>query len=480
MILPVVNSFIWVSIEKICVLGIQFVGTIILARLIGPNEFGMIGILSVFLSLANIFADSGMGGALVREQSIQRNDYHTLFIYNGLISIVAYVILFLLAPSIAKFYNISELCDILRTVGLSVIFTSLSVTQSIHLLRNLKFKVMAVCAISSSLLSTIIAVSMAYFQMGVWALVAQTVIYSISYSLLLFIAVRYIPQLIFDKSSFKRQFSYGINILGANLINTVQTNLSTSIVGRLFPLSSTGFYTQAARLQGLPNNILTSIIDKTIFPIISRQETLNLKVETAFSMAKYIYLFAFPLWGYCIIMSEPLVRLILGEAWIESSWMFSLLCVAGPFYTIKTILRSVYKSTGDTKVILRIDLIISIIGIGIMVFLGQISMRFLIFGVVTTSVISMLLFIIDICFRYGYSLLSQLQSLFVTLSPTVVSSLLLYFVTQHCTMLHNDFVRVLLMFIIYVLLCCCMYILFKNKEFITIYHKYVQSKRCKK
>lgn len=469
--LPVFKSFLWVSIEKLAVLGIQFIGTMILARLIGPSEFGMIGILTVFIAIANMLTDSGMGGSLVRETSVCSADFHTLFIYNGVVSLIAYILLFISAPYIAQFYHIEELCDILRVLGLSIIFTSLSITQSIHLLRSLQFKKMTICATISSLLSTITAIIMAYCGLGVWALVAQTVGYSIFYTTSLFIVAKYVPRLVFDRQSFRRQFSYGINILGANIINTIQSNISSSIVGKFYSLTSTGLYTQAHRLQGLPNNIMVSIIDKAAFPIISKHNDTNKKVEVAYAIGRYIYLLAFPLWGFCIIMAEPLVRLILGESWLDSAWIFSLLCCGGPFYTIKSISRSIFKSTGDTKVIFRIDTISSLFGITVMIIAGLISMKFLVLSVIVTAFFSMAYYIVAIKKYYGYGIVKQVLSI---LSPTIspiISSLALIYLVNNFLFFSHSFLGICVSLVLYAVLCISLYICLGYRELISLLNK---------
>lgn len=469
--LPVFRSFFWVSIEKLAILGIQFVGTMVLARLIEPSNFGMIGILAVFIALANMLVDSGMGGSLVKETTVVPADFHTLFIYNGVISFIAYLILFILSPYIAEFYNIPELCGVLRVLGLSIIFTSLSITQSVHLLRNLEFKKMTICATISSLLATSTSVLMAYGGLGIWALVSQTLGYSIYYSISLFIVAKYIPRLAFDMHSFKRQFSYGINILVANVLNTVQSNISSSIVGKFFSLTSTGYYAQANRLQGLPNNIIVSIIEKAAFPIISKHEDINEKVYAAYVIGRYIYIFAFPLWGFCIVMATPLVRVILGTAWLDSAWMFSLLSWAGPFYTIKSISRSIFKSTGDTRVIFHVDMVVSILGILIMIVTGRVSMEYLIYAVILTAIFSMGCYMLEVRRNYGYGIIKQIASIFPATIPSILSSLILVIIVNRFPVFSNNLLGVVSCFIMYVLLCSATYICFRNKEFISLVTK---------
>lgn len=476
MALPVFKSFFWVSIERFAVLCIQFVGTVVLARLIGPDEFGMIGILTVFIAIANMLTDSGMGGSLVREQSVSQSDYHTLFIYNGAVSLISYLILFISAPYIASFYSIPELSSVLRVLGLSVIFTSLSITQSIHLLRNLQFKVMTVCAATSSLLATASAITMACLDMGVWALVAQTVGYSIFYSMSLFMVVRYIPRLVFDRQSFRKQFSYGINILGANVINTIQSNISTSIVGKLFSLSSTGYYTQATKLQGLPNNIIVSIIDKAAFPVISKHTAIGEKVEMAETVGRYIYLLSFPLWAFCLVMAEPLIRLILGETWVESAWIFSLLCCAGPFYTVKTILRSIFKATGDTKVIFRIDTVSSFIGIVLMTAAGFISLTWLVYSVIFTALFALAYYMTEVKRCYSYPLFKLIRSVVLAAVPPVLSAVLLSVLVSKVPFFTQGFAGLIVSLPVFVVFCSVLYLCFRNREILSICSKLSRKK----
>ncbi len=460
------KGFFWVSVEKIGVLGIQFIGIMVLARLVGPDEFGLIGVLSIFIAVANMVVDSGMGGSLVKEPSVTNDDYDTLFIYNGAISIASYAILFLFAPIISDFYDETRLVLLLRVLGISIVFTALSITQYIKLLRDLKFREMAIISISSALLSTGLAVGLALAETGVWALVAQTVSHSLFTTLGMFTLVRYVPKMNFDKVSFRKQFLYGVNILGANLIKTIKDNISNSVVGKLFSIESTGYYAQATKLKGVENNIIVSIIDKAIFPIVSKEEILTNRISRTFKLAGYTYLLAFPLWTYSFVMAEPLIQTILGDKWAESVWMFALLCIAGPFHTIAANLRNVFRTTGDTQVILKVDTISAIVSIALMIGMGFLSLRCLIYGVIVSAALPTVLFMWNVQKRYDYPIRRQFAVTVSSLLPACIAGGLLYLLVKLIPMMENGVLGLGLSFVIMAILSCLLFIACKNREFL--------------
>lgn len=462
------KGFFWVSVEKIGVLGIQFIGIMVLARLVGPDEFGLIGVLSIFIAVANMLVDSGMGGSLVKESSVTNDDYDTLFIYNGAISIASYAILFFFAPIISVFYDEPRLVLLLRVLGISIIFTALSITQYVKLLRDLKFREMAIIFIASALLSTGLAVGLALAETGVWALVAQTVSHSLFTSVGMFMLVRYVPKMNFDKVSFRKQFFYGINILGANLINTIKNNISNSVVGKLFSIEATGYYAQAGKLEGVETNIIVSIIDKAIFPIVSKEATLKNRISRTFELASYTYLLAFPLWTYSFVMAESLILTILGDKWAESVWMFALLCIAGPFYTIAANLRNVFRTTGDTQVILRVNTISAIVSIALIIGLGFLSLRCLIYGVIVSAALPTILFMWNVQKLYDYPIWRQIAVIASSLLPSCVAGGLLSLLVKLIPMMENGVLGLGLSFVIMAVLSFLLFLVFKNKEFLEI------------
>lgn len=466
------KGFFWVSVEKIGVLGVQFIGIMVLARLVGPNEFGLIGVLSIFIAVANMIVDSGMGGSLVKESSVTNDDYDTLFIYNGAISLASYAILFFFAPVISDFFDETRLVLLLRVLGLSIIFTAMSIIQYIKLLRDLKFREMAIISITSALLSTGLAVGMAFAKMGVWALVTQTVSHSLFIMMGMFMLVRYIPKLNFDKVSFRKQFLYGVNILGSNLIRTVKDNISNSFVGKMFTIESTGYYTQATKLQGVENNIIVSIIDKAVFPIVSKEETRIERISRSFKLAGYTYLVAFPLWAYSFVMAEPIIQTILGDKWTESVWMFALLSIAGPFYTIAANLRSIFRTTGDTQVILRVETISAIVSIVLMIGLGFFSLRYLIYGVIVSAALPAILFIGSVQKKYDYSISRQVAAILPSLLPACIAGGLLYTLVKLIPVMGSGLLGLGLSFVIMGVLSCLLYMAFRNKEFLEVFSRF--------
>lgn len=409
-------SLIWTSIEKISILGIQFVGILFLSRLLSPKEFGLIGILTIFLALSNMLIDAGMGGALVREKNISKKDLSTLFVYNGFVSVSIYMLLFLFAPFLARIYHNDLLCPLLRVLGLSVIVSAFSITQIVLLLRRLKFRTMAILGILSSLISIIVAIISAFKGLGVWSLVLQTLTQSLLYSLMSFIVVKFIPSIQFNRNSFKHQFSYGVGLLGANCVNTFAANINNSIIGKLFSLYQTGFYTQSTRLYNLPNGFLTSVTEKALFPILSKTNSQNEVIKFTLRFVSLSNVIVLPLWAFLSAASIYIVRIVLGLQWTNASWIFSLLCVGGIFSIMKSLYRNMFKVLGLTMQIMKLEIISLIITFFLIVVLSHISFRVAVIGVSISNILSALLFVLSLKKIYKLSIWEQLKS---TISPII-------------------------------------------------------------
>lgn len=467
----IVNSFIWVSIERIGTLGLLFVGTIILARFLSPSEFGMIGILTIFTAISMMLVDSGMGGSLIKEKEVTKTDYSTLFIYNIVVSFIIYFLLCLSADYIAVLYNLPQLKEILRILALSVVFNALSIVQRIKLTRELNFKAMSVITIVSMFVAVVISVGLAYTGFGVWALVIQQVLQSLLNSLFFLFYVRFIPSIQFDKTSFKKHFAFGINLMGATLINTVNVNISSSIIGKFFSLQQTGYFTQSNKLYSMPTNIIASIVDKAIFPILSKRNDPKEIILVISKLSRNIYLISFPIFLMASVLSLPMIVVVLGKEWREASWIFSILCFGGIPLVVKTMLRNVLKTLGETYCIFKCEFFSCILSLVILIFTANLSFKAMVWGIVCNNIIMMIIFMITVSKKLSYSIRLQLSNILPFLVCSIVASILLFYAIS----LLPTYVQPIFVFLIGVLLgftfILTIYIVTRNKEALSLIYR---------
>jgi O-antigen/teichoic acid export membrane protein len=242
------RGIIWNALEKLSVQGSQFIIGIVLARLLVPSDFGLMGMLTIFIVLSQTFVDSGMGSGLIQRQNRSEKDFSTVFIFNFGISAFFYLLLFITAPYISRFYNVPELVIITRVLGISLIINSFAIVQRSRLTISLDFKTLAKINITSIIISGIIAVYFAYTGFGVWSLVIRQILNSGISVILLWYFSRWKPSFVFSKQSFKNLFGYGSKLLAQGIYAQTLQNIYNITIGKYYSTSDLGYYTQAKQL----------------------------------------------------------------------------------------------------------------------------------------------------------------------------------------------------------------------------------------
>ena len=354
----VINSTKWTAFEKLGVQGVQFVLSIVMARLLTPEDYGIVGMLSVFLTISTTFVDSGFSNALVRKQEYKEVDYSTVFFFNFFVAVVVYLILFFTAPLIASFFEMPILTSVLRVQALSLIINSLTVVQVAKLTRALDFKSLALLTMYSNILSGICGIGLAYLGFGVWALVGQVLIQSVINLLYLVIRYRWYPTTGFSTDSFKELGSYGSRLLASSLLHTLYTQLTTFIIGKFFSAKTLGFYNRAVQTVALPKQLFEGVIGKITFPIFAKvqddKERLINVYRKYIKMSSMCMFFAYAL---LFALSKPLVLFLLTDKWADCIIYLQLLCFVCMFDNVTSINLTLLKVIGRSDLYLRLEII---------------------------------------------------------------------------------------------------------------------------
>lgn len=426
----IVNSFAWALLDRGGMLVFQFIALIILSRLLTPYDFGIIGILMIFMNLSAMLIDSGMTGALIGKKEVSNIDYSTLFIFNLVLSLFLYTILYLISPLVSSFYSIPELTYIIRILSLSIIFNAVGVIQFIKLTRAYRYKILAIITLTSQIFSVMIAIYMAKKGAGVLSLVALQVIPSFFNTLLLMGVNKYIPNIQFSKKSFKEQFNFGMPLLFSNILYVINNNIINSLIGKLFTPIQTGYYTQSSKLQNIPSGILDTVLDKVGFTILSKEADISNMKMLSIKMNKYIYLIVFPIFFFIIMNSKTIFLFVLGEKWIDATWIFAILSYALIPITIKIVGRNIIKSCGKTKLILRMEIVNTFIGIAILSITASISIKAIIIGILITSILVAITCLYYVSKALHYPIKEQLSAfiipLVISLVGLILKNLILY------------------------------------------------------
>ena len=331
-------------------MAIAFVSNIVLARLLSPDDYGVIGMLMIFIVVANTFVDGGFGSALIQKKEPTQEDYSTIFWWNLLLSIVLYCGLFIAAPYIAKFYNLPLLSAVLRVQSVVLILNSLSIIQQNRLRKTLLFKKLATVSIISSIISLIITIYLAYKGWGVWALVAHQIIISLFNAILYGIVGRWLPSFVFSKDSFKQLFGFGGFVLTSNLINTLCNNIQGLLIGKFFLPANLGYYTQARKLEEVASTSLETVVNQVSYPILAQlQNDKHKLIAMLKKMVLSISFISIPLMIILIILSYQLIELIYSEKWLPCVPYFNILCLAGMAVSLQGVHYYAVASIGKSK-----------------------------------------------------------------------------------------------------------------------------------
>lgn len=424
----VVKSVGWSAVERFSTIGIQFILNIIIARILSPSDYGIIGMLTIFLSISQCLIDSGFSTALIQSKNRHANDYGTVFVFNLVISVTLYSILYLAAPAISRFYEQEILVSVLRVVGLNLIISSLSNVQRAILTINIDFKTQSFITIPSAIISGIVGVIMAYNGFGVWALVAQTLTNGILLTLLFWILSKVRFRIVFDMSSFKRLGGFGIKLMFSGLLHTAYSNLYGLLIGKKYNAEDLGYYTRAEQFSIFPANILTEVVTRVAFPMLCQKQDNKAELARVYtSFIKSSCFIMFPLMFGLAVLAKPLVVLLLTDKWASISILMSILALDALFSPITRINLQLLQAVGRSDLFLRLEIIKKTVSIAILIVTIGHGLVWICIGRLIYSVLALLInmyYTVDIIDK---SYLEQIQDWFPNFIVASLMGVLVYF-----------------------------------------------------
>jgi len=381
------SGLVWASLDLLLIRGLAFGTSILLARLLQPEEFGLIGMISIFISIGITFIDSGLSESLIREKNVDNNDFSSVFFMNVGISLVIYGVLFFIAPVIGDFYNQQILKKLIRVYALSFIFSAFSSIQICILVKNMQFKRLTLLNMPGAIIGSVVGILMGYYGYGVWSIIAMYLTTQILQTTLLWIFSLWKPNFYFSFSKIKDHLNFGYKLLLSGLLNSVFNNIYNVLIGKFFPIKSLGYYERSFSFSQQPVSILSNIINKVTYPMLSKIQDSPMKMA---SIYKEIFLLTYFVSTPAMIglasISEPLFLVLLGKKWINAVPYFQILCFASIFYPINALNLNILKVFGKTDLFLKLELFKKLL----ILFVVAIGFSFGIYGLLWSSVISAL------------------------------------------------------------------------------------------
>lgn len=461
------NGILWSSLSQIAQTGLQIISTIVLARLLSPNDYGIMAIVVIFIAIGNMMVDSGMASALLKKQDVENIDFSTLFIYNFVVGAIIYLLFYISAPFIADFYQRSILVDIIRVLMLVIIIQAVSIVQYVILLRDLKFKTLALIIVFSSLMSFLVALFFAIMNFGIWALVSQQLSYAFFYTISLWFMVRFRPKLDFSISSFKDQFSFGISLLLANLLSSISDNINNNVIAKVVPIAQTGNFSQANKLVLSLNGGVKGILDKVIFPVFAKIENIDEMKTNYIVLTKRVISIVFPIAALLSLFSDQLIMLVLGDQWKDAIWMFSILSFVLIPMILQTLSRNIFKSIGLTRKVFLSEIVKSVLILLILFLASFFGLKYIIWGVLLSHVLAAIVILMLLSNSLNYSLIKHFKLISSYLFTTFFSYGLSLCVFKYFNPT-SDFVQLIAVFIVFVFSLFLTSFLLNQKELIKI------------
>lgn len=441
----------WSLVTTLSNILFQFIGLVILSKLITPEEYGIIGTIAIFTNIADLLVDSGMGGALIYKKEATETDFSTLFIYNLLVSLLLYTLLFLIAPLIADFYRIENLRLYIRAYGLIIILIAFSISQDCKLKKKMDFKTLALISIISNVVSLGVAIYGGYKGLGIWALIIQALLFQIIRALCLYIVCGFNKHYRFSFQSFTEQFSFGGWLLLSNVIQSACSNIYANIIPKIGTLTQNGYYTQSAKIGYVPTNTITLTVGAVAFPYLAKSKDvvdLNTKARV---INRMLYHVAFPMLALLSTISYEIIEIVLGKQWLGASYYLKILLLSGIGDTVSYMLRNYLKSIGQTRLITRLEIIKSTLKftlIGLSLFGG---LEFLIYSILVSSVVNAFISMIVVSRHSSYSLR---ESLFDVASPLLFTSIVFAAITIVFAFFGHSLWSLLIVSVTYLLYFC--------------------------
>ena len=422
------SGMVWTALQKYSAMFITFISGIILARLLTPYDYGCIGMLSIFMVLAEACIDGGFGSALIQKKRPTQEDYSTIFWWNLGMAVLMYILLFISAPAISRFYKIPLLSDVLRVQGLVLFIYAFNIVQRNQLKKKLNFKVLSIVSITTSLISLGVTIFMAYKGFGVWALVTQNLISAASPAIVFWFFIKWRPIITFSKQSFKELFGFGFYMFLTQLINQFGTQFQGLLIGKVYNPTTMGYYSKALGAEKLASHSVSQVMTQVTYPLYAEvQDNKEALISMIRRLTMTLAYLSFPLMFILLLCAKPVFVLLYSDKWLQSVPYFQVLCIAGLASCLIAVNTQPIAAIGKSRIMFLWTMVKRVAGISFVV-VGVLlwGMKGLLIGVVLNTWFS---YIVNICLvsKYiGYKWLRQLWDLVPIGVASIVAAIISY------------------------------------------------------
>lgn len=418
----------WSAADAFLGQGVTFIVGIVLARILSPSEYGLIGIVTIFTTILTSLVDSGFPNALIRKKIVSNVDYNTMFITNMVFSTLLYVLLFLSAPLIAVFFNRIELVDLTRVMGSILIIQALSQVQNTILTKQIDFKTKTKASIISAVASGVIGIGMALMGYGVWALVGQLISRQLLYTVCLWIYIHWWPSLSFSVDSFKYMWGFGWKLMLSGLLSNIWNQLYQVVVGKYYSPATLGQYSRSKEYASIFSANLTSVVQRVTYPVLSEVQDDEERMLSAYRRVIKVTMFVTAiLMIFLGAVSEPLIYCLIGPQWHEAATFLPLICISMSLYPLHAINLNMLQVQGRSDIYLYIEIVKKVIAVGPICLGIFINIYWMLAGTIVTGLIAFFLNSYYTGKKLGYSSWMQLKDIAPSYGIAFLIAISVYF-----------------------------------------------------
>ena len=474
----IVSSLLWKFAERIGAQGVNLIVSIVLARILAPEEYGVVALVTIFITISNVFIEQGFGTALVQKKDADDLDFSSVFYCNVVLSIILYIIIFLLAPVIAKFYNNMQIIVILRVLAITVLISGVKSVQNAYVSRKMIFKKFFICTSIGTIFSAVIGIWMAYKGYGVWALVVQQLTNNLVDTIMLWITVKWKPIARISFNRIKRLFGFGWKMLCSGLIDSIYNELYGLAIGKIYTPEQLAYYNRANQFPNIITVNINGSISSVMLPALANEQENKQKLKEMMQKSiKLSSFLLFPMMFGLVAVAEPLVKIILTDKWLEAIPLMQLLCFSYALWPIHTINLQAISAMGRSDIFLKLEIIKKIIGIVALAISFKLGIKFMVMTKIITSIISTFINSYPNKKLLNYSYIQQLKDI----TGAVIMSFLMMIIVYLMNYIEiNIYLLLVLQIIIGIIIYVGISYIFKNENLvymITILKNKIQNRK---
>lgn len=421
-----ISSLLWDSFGHLVNMGITFVMTVVLARLLDPEMFGMIGMIMVFTTIAHMLANFGFGSALIQDQQSDNIDISTVFYFNIGLGISLTVLLILMAPLIARFFDEQQLTLLIKFMSITLIISSFGIIPTSLLIKRMDFKSQVIARSISAIVAGIVGISMALKGFGVWSIATQILVLNTMQTVLIWYLSKWTPTMVFRLASLRRIFGYSSKVFGSQVIATLFSKFDNLLIGKIFSAGELGYYTRGKRFYELPTQSMSFAL-RVFFPALSRIQNDRERIKNIIKKTVgIIAFFIFPLMVGLIVLADPMIRLLLTDRWLPTVQYIQVLSLIGFAYPLSSLNLNIIRAIGKANVLLNLEIVKQINMVVLMIVGSYWGVFGLVMGRTLAGIIGFLLNTHYCGKEIEYSLMEQIKDILPYLFLSIVMGAIVY------------------------------------------------------